>query len=56
MRNLVPEVRMQRLPTGFEVSQALFVVAGLGVATELLDGLRKVEYRRGRVRGPNPFP
>ncbi|WP_405591187.1 methyltransferase [Streptomyces sp. NBC_01190] len=36
-------VRMQQLLTGFEISQALFVVAELGVATELLGGPRRVD-------------
>lgn len=37
-------VRIQQLLTGFETSQALYVVAELGVATALLDGPRSVEY------------
>jgi hypothetical protein len=41
--NLPPAARMQQLLTGFEVSQALFVIAELGVATELLDGPRTVD-------------
>src|ERR1700677_4552845 len=36
-------VRMQQLLSGFEVSQALYVVAELGVATTLLDGPRSVK-------------
>src|ERR1035438_1983965 len=36
-------VRMQQLLSGFEVSQALYVVAELGVATALLDGPRTVK-------------
>ena len=36
-------VRMQQLLTGFEVSQALYVIAELGVATALLDGPRSVK-------------
>ena len=35
-------VRMHQLLSGFEVSQALYVVAELGVATALLDGPRRV--------------
>jgi O-methyltransferase domain/Dimerisation domain len=38
-----PAVRMQQLLTGFEVSQALYVIAELGVATALLDGPRSVK-------------
>ncbi|MEV4757843.1 methyltransferase [Micromonospora sp. NPDC049559] len=34
---------MRQLLAGFEVSQALYVIAELGVATELLDGPRSVE-------------
>jgi hypothetical protein len=37
-----PAVRMQQLLSGFEVSQALYVIAELGVATVLLDGPRSV--------------
>lgn len=36
-------LQMQHLLTGFEVSQALYVVAELGVATALLDGPRSIE-------------
>jgi predicted O-methyltransferase YrrM len=39
---LPPAVRMHELLTGFQVSQALFAVAELGVATELLGGPRNV--------------
>lgn len=42
-QSLPAAVRMQQLLTGFEVSQALYVVAELGVATALLDGPRSVE-------------
>jgi hypothetical protein len=35
--------RMQQMLYGFEVSQALFVVAELGVATVLLDGPRRLD-------------
>jgi hypothetical protein len=38
-----PAVRMQQLLSGFEVSQALYVIAELGVATALLGGPRTVE-------------
>jgi O-methyltransferase domain len=42
MNGTAPEipaaVRMQQLLSGFEVSQALYVIAELGVATALLDG------------------
>ena len=37
-----PAVRMQQLLTGSEVSQALYVIAELGVTTALLDGPRSV--------------
>ncbi|MEV6371254.1 methyltransferase [Micromonospora musae] len=40
---LPPAVRMLQLLSGFEISQALFVIAELGVATELLDGPRRVD-------------
>jgi hypothetical protein len=36
-------VQMQQLLTGFETSQALYVVAELGVATALLGGPLSVE-------------
>jgi hypothetical protein len=36
-------MRMQQLLSGFEVSQALYVIAELGVATALLDGPRSVD-------------
>jgi uncharacterized peroxidase-related enzyme len=36
-------VQMQQLLTGFEVSQALYVIAEMGVATRLLDGPRGVD-------------
>ncbi|MFD0782426.1 methyltransferase [Micromonospora azadirachtae] len=39
---LPPSIRMLQLLNGFEVSQALFVIAELGVATELLNGPRAV--------------
>jgi predicted transcriptional regulator len=38
-----PTVRMQQLLSGFEVSQALYVIAELGVSTVLLDGPRSVK-------------
>jgi Dimerisation domain len=38
-----PAVRMQQLLSGFEVSQALYVIAELGVAPALLDGPRSVK-------------
>jgi len=38
-----PAVRMQQLLSGFEVSQALYVIAELGVATALLDGPHTVK-------------
>jgi SAM-dependent methyltransferase len=38
-----PAAQMLQLLTGFEVSQALYVIAELGVATALLDGPRSVE-------------
>jgi hypothetical protein len=41
--DLPPAVRMQQLLSGFEVSQALYVTAELGVATVLLDGPRSVK-------------
>jgi hypothetical protein len=41
--NLPPAVRMHKSLTGSEVSQTLFVIAELGVATELLDGPRTVD-------------
>ncbi|WP_433278999.1 methyltransferase [Pseudonocardia xinjiangensis] len=37
-----PAAKMHELLTGFQVSQALFAVAELGVATALLDGPREV--------------
>jgi precorrin-6B methylase 2 len=37
-------VRMIQMLSGFQVSQALYVVAKLGVATALLDGPRSIEY------------
>jgi predicted transcriptional regulator len=37
-----PAIRMQQLLSGFEVSQALYVIAELGVATALADGPRSV--------------
>lgn len=40
---LQPAARMHQLLSGFEVSQALFVVAELGVATALLDGPRNLD-------------
>jgi hypothetical protein len=40
---LPPAARMQQLLSGFQISQALYVIAELGVATELLDGPRRVE-------------
>ncbi|WP_446039678.1 methyltransferase [Streptomyces sp. SID1121] len=39
---LPPAARMHELLTGFQVSQALFAVAELGVATALLNGPREV--------------
>lgn len=42
-QNLPAAVQMQQLLTGFEVSQALYAVAELDVATALLDGPRSVE-------------
>jgi SAM-dependent methyltransferase len=42
-RAIPAAVRMQQLLSGFEVSQALYVVAELGVATALLGGPRSVE-------------
>jgi precorrin-6B methylase 2 len=41
--NIPAAVRMQQLLSGFEVSQALYVIAELGVATVLLGGPRSVE-------------
>lgn len=43
VQGLPAAVQIQQLLTGFEVSQALYVVAELGVATALLDGPRSVE-------------
>jgi hypothetical protein len=43
IQGLPAAVQMQQLLAGFEVSQALYVVAELGVATALLDGPRSVE-------------
>ncbi|MFJ1596206.1 methyltransferase [Streptomyces sp. NPDC088261] len=40
---LPPAARMHELLTGFQVSQALFAVAELGVATALLNGPREVD-------------
>jgi hypothetical protein len=40
---LPPAAKMHELLTGFQVSQALFAVAELGVATALLDGPREVD-------------
>ena len=42
-RDVPAAVQMQQLLTGFETSQALYVVAELGVATALLAGPRSVE-------------
>ena len=38
-----PAVQMQHMLLGFEVSQALYVAAELGIATALLDGPRSVK-------------
>ncbi|HEY0693902.1 MAG TPA: methyltransferase [Kribbella sp.] len=47
MNHVIPEIpaamRMQQLLSGFEVSQALYVIAELGVATALLEGPRSFE-------------
>jgi len=47
MNHVIAEIpaamRMQQLLGGFEVSQALYVIAELGVATALLEGPRTVE-------------
>ncbi|MGW6740716.1 methyltransferase [Streptomyces sp. NPDC055025] len=48
--SLPPAVQMQNLLTGFEVSQALYVIAELDVATALLNGPRSVEDLAGHVR------
>lgn len=47
VQGLPAAVQTQQLLTGFEVSQALYVIAELGVATELLDGPRSVDDLAG---------
>src|SRR3954447_15371580 len=48
-----PPVQMVQLLAGFQVSQALYCVAELGVSTRLLDGPRTVEELAGAV-GAHP--
>src|SRR4051795_9752517 len=49
-----PPVRMVELLAGFQVSQALYCVAELGVSTELLGGPRTVEELAGAVGASAP--
>jgi hypothetical protein len=50
---LPPPVQMVQLLTGFQVSQALYVTAKLGIADELLDGPQSVDSVAERV-GADP--
>src|SRR3954447_18816902 len=49
-----PAVRMVQLLAGFQVSQALYCVAELGVSTQLLEGPRSIEELAGAVGASPP--
>ena len=51
-----PPVQMVQLLSGFQVSQALYVAAKIGVADRLVDGPLPVEQARERTRLRSPRP